>query len=300
MDLVMNNQLKATGVGANDVQSVTNLNGSGVKVAIIDTGVNINAPYIRNNIYYGRTDYYNFNNFGYGYDFANKNTLPFDYDGHGTHVAGIVKSVAKNVTLIPLRVFSDNGYTDRFEIIKAAKYAMKLGARIINLSLGGLEPAQLDQNFWNDMFDPTAAFAKNVLFIVSAGNFKANNDLNSYFPANVNSPNLISVCATNKYGQLTDFSHYGKNSVDICSLGEQVMSLSLDGKSLVALDGTSMAAPFVSGVAALILQANPNLSPSQVKEIITTSATKSLHLLNANRNAGHLNADAALRKVLKF
>lgn len=242
--------------------------------------------------------------FGFAVRTGNNGTLiP---DEHATHVAGIIGAggessdgtlgVVPTSTLIPLDIFGGEETTSQGAAIKALTYALKAkksgktNIKVINASIG--ETGQCSEAYRQTF---NALNDAGILVVVAAGNESANNDVTPSSPANCDVDNIISVAAIGRGGKLTSFSNYGKTTVDIAAPGEDILSTGLLGK-WVKLSGTSQAAPFVSGVAGLISSLKPNLSPSEVKNIIlqTGSRLKSISaqslVFNGVVNAG----DAAL------
>lgn len=268
--------------------------GEGVLVAVIDTGVDYNNQSLRSSLFFGSTDYNNQGRLGYGYDFSNGSTYPIDIQGHGTHVAGIIQSIAPKAKILALRVFDNNGNTDRYKIVSAIRFAMLMGARVINLSLGGLELDQVNQDFFNRLVG-NATFGNRVSIVTAAGNdYHKDLDQLPYFPANINSPKLITVCSVDRAGNLSDFSNIGKNSVDLCALGEDVYSYGINGQALRMESGTSMAAPYVAGALALMLSEDLSQSPELLKSRLLQAVDKQLNLFPFNQTGGKLNIKAAL------
>ncbi len=249
--------------------------GEGVHVAIIDTGVNQNSSWLKSNLNYQNYNYPNAYNpqYGNGINYVLRNVYPHDDEGHGTHVAGLVKLVAPRVKISAYKVFSKDGETSQSVIRTAIRDAAKNGAQIINLSLGGMAD-DVSARVWDDLLDHESAFMKRVTLVISSGNYFKNNDFVSVYPANVKSPNAVTVCAHDKNYNLASFSHYGKQEVDICTYGVDVYSLALDGESFIPMSGTSMAAPLITGALALLLQANPSLTPPQLKWLLWRSAKR--------------------------
>jgi subtilisin family serine protease len=205
-------------------------------------------------------------------------------ESHGTHVAGIlaanrinkkgVKGVAENVKLMSLRAVPDGDEYDK-DVALAIRYAVDQGAKVINASFG-------------KKFSPNASWvqealryaaAKDVLFVHAAGNDGVDLDLpeNPNFPNDTYSltgapseDNYLSVGAlTPNYGpeMIASFSNYGKKRVDIFAPGQDIYN-AIPNNKYKKLDGTSMAAPMVSGVAAMLKSYYPQLSMKQIKEII--------------------------------
>jgi flagellar hook assembly protein FlgD len=228
--------------------------GSGqITVAVVDSGVDIQHADLKGKIvrpYNAVTD---------GTSFS-----PAD---HGTHVAGIIAAtmnrtgiagIAPQVRLMPVNVFSGDGaYTS--DVIKGIIYAVDHGADVINLSLGGYG------------YDPGLHYAVNyaynhgVVVVAAAGNDDTDSDV---YPAAYEE--VIAVSAVDKDDNITFFSNYG-NYIDLSAPGEAIYS-TLPHNRFGFMDGTSMAAPVVSGVAALVLSKNPYLSVSQVRDILFRSA----------------------------
>jgi subtilisin family serine protease len=211
----------------------------------------------------------------HGWDFChNDNTVhDFDQDFHGTHVAGTIAAslngigvvgVAPNVSIMALKFISDDRPRDcglDSQAIAAIAYAKSFGVHIANASWG--ESGRRDSA--PDLYE---AIAKSqMLFVAAAGNSDEDMDdpqILPSIPAAFDLPNIVSVAAIDNSGGLAGFSNYGLRSVDIAAPGEAVLSsLPADPKHSVGwgwMDGTSMAAPHVSGTAALIASVFPSLA----------------------------------------
>ena len=210
---------------------------------------------------------------------------------HGTHVAGIIAAVRKNdkgidgvasnVRIMSVRTVPDGDERDK-DVANAIRYAVDNGARIINMSFG-------KSYSWDKAVVDSAvryAMSKDVLLIHAAGNDGQNNDIEKNYPtknytdsAGLNvgqAPGWIDVGASgwnNDENLKADFSNYGKKSVDVFAPGVDINSTVPDSK-YEENDGTSMASPVVSGLAALIRSYYPELNALQVKNIIMESVTK--------------------------
>lgn len=256
-----------------------------VKVGVIDTGV---ASHVDLNA-----------NVTTGWDFYNGNSTTTDDPlKHGTHVAGIIGAVGNNsrgvagvnwtVTIVPLQVH--NGATtnensiDGNAINQAINYAREQKIPIINLSLGGKASSNAFE---------TAMQNYKGLIVCSAGNDGADNDVISHYPACSTLENVISVASTDKNDKLATDSNYGKTSVDLAAPGVAILS-TLPGNAYGSMGGTSMAAPQVAGVAALILSKYPQLSAIQVKNAILESVDTVSGLSGKCVTGGRLNAYKAL------
>lgn len=136
--------------------------------------------------------------------------------------------------------------------------------------------------------------APNTLFVFAAGNDGSNNDEFPASPTNIEAPNVISVAATKSDGTIASFSNYGVGTVDVAAPGVGIRS-SAPGNKYLQVSGTSQAAPFVANVAARLKDANPALSPVEMKAIIMKTVDKRDDLSRKIRTSGLVNADRAVR-----
>lgn len=187
---------------------------------------------------------------------------------------------------------SSGGYSEA-NAIKAVEYADEKGIQILNFSLGT----------YTDFLSSLKVAIQNYsgLFVCSAGNKGLNTDNNHHYPSKYNNlPNLISVGASNSSDSRwissasAESSNYGKTTVDIFAPGSSIYCCA-PGQTYTHKSGTSMAAPFVTGVAALILGKYPNLTASQIKSRILNNAESVSSLSNLCVSGGRLNAYYALR-----
>ena len=215
-----------------------------VTVAVIDTGVDIAHPWFQDRIVSP-------------YDAVEDDNEPHDLFGHGTHIAGIVaQNTPENVRIMPVRVFNEDGDAPDSIIVKGIFHAVKNGANIINMSLGGYgATAYLDKAI-------DYAVSSGVMVIASAGNEAKDNS--HYYPAAF--PEVLTVGAIGRNGDLLYFSNTG-DSVDVCVPGEKIVS-SLPGDSTGSRSGTSMAAPLVSSAAAMLILEDPARGIYDLEEII--------------------------------
>ena len=206
-----------------------------------------------------------------------------DVAHHGTHVAGIIgavrnnnmgiNGVAQNVKIMPVRVVPDGDERD-WDVANAIRYAVDNGARIINMSFG----KGYSVNEKKVIEAVEYAHKKGVLLIHAAGNSAENIDKVENYPSNRENnidrfDNWICVGASSKdkgKEAVAPFSNYGQKSVNVFAPGTEIYSL-LPNNNYELLDGTSMASPVVSGLAALIMSYYPSLDYKQVKEIIYKS-----------------------------
>ena len=268
-----------------------------VVVAVIDTGIDPKHPHLNNNIYVTKGDVSNRN---YGVDFS-KNKYnkmqPSDSHGHGTHVAGIVKSVYPEVKILTLKYYNPkaSGQDNLNSTIAALKYAVDKNVDVINYSGGGPEPALEELRILK------LAEKKGILVVAAAGNEESNIDVknNAYYPASYGLKNIITVTAHDQGLKMLNSSNYGKRTVDLSAPGYRIKSSLPNGRSGY-LTGTSQATAFVTGAAALLLAQYPELSATQLKAIITKSARKEITLLSKCRSGGRLDATRAQSLAREF
>lgn len=261
--------------------------GKGVTVAVIDTGVTKVRDLVETE-------------FVEGYDFVNDRKNASDDNGHGTHVAGTiaqatnnsygVAGVAYEARLMPLKVLSSHGGGTIADIAEAIKFAADNGADVINMSLGGGGESQLMKDAIN------YAHSKGVVIIAAAGNENQNS---ASYPARY--PNVFAVSALGPDGEKAPYSNYGAG-VDISAPGGsdagKVLQATIDMDSkgeevFLGLQGTSMAAPHVAGVAALV-KATGVEEPDEIVKIISESARVIQDDGLNYYGAGQLNAEAAV------
>ncbi len=232
------------------------LGSSDITVAVCDQGIDYLHPDLRDN----------FNTWFLGYDVIDTDPDPYPNDideNHGTHVAGILAAKINNnigvagwaqVKLLAVRVISEEGVGNDFDVAEGIRWAATNGARIINLSLGG--------EYSSVLFDAVEfAWDNNVLLFAATGN-DGINDI--YYPANFNE--CIAVGALAENNRIAYFSNYGAQQELTCP-GTNIFSTVPDS-SFAIFQGTSMACPQASGVAALILSLYPNLTNQELRAIM--------------------------------
>lgn len=268
-----------------------------VTVAVVDTGIQYDHPFLKDNIYTnkGKASSSNF-----GLDFSKgakeQKTAPTDEHGHGTHVAGIIKSIFPEVRILPLKYYNPkaSGTENLKATIKALRYAVDSNVDIINYSGGGPEPSEEEKKILLE------AEEKGILVIAAAGNEKSDIDkkANHYYPASYGFSNIITVGAHDEFNKIIASSNYGEKSVDIAAPGYRIRSSFLkNGASLMT--GTSQATAFVTGVAALIKSNYPKLNYQQIKNIVLTSSRKISTLKSKVLGGGKLDAARAI-EVAKY
>jgi len=341
------NYRTALTTGARAVQGVYGLTGAGVGVAVIDSGIaswhDDLTPRLGGTYPYGNQRVKAF------VDFVNGRTTPYDDDGHGTHVAGIIAGngydsngqkagMAPDADLVALKVLDANGNGTISNIIAAFDWILanhaRYNIRVVNISVG----ARINESYWTD---PLTLAAKRlvdagVVVVSAAGNAGKNAAGQSQYgglSAPGNAPWVLTVGASSTQGTasrsddiVAGFSSRGPTfkdwsaKPDLVAPGTGTVSLAAPGSTLYAtklsalvggllstpfqpylsLSGTSMAAPVVSGTVALMLQANPNLTPNLVKAILEYTAQSYPGYDALTQGAGFLNTLGAVRVAQFF
>jgi subtilisin family serine protease len=206
-----------------------------------------------------------------GYDFLANKPGAVDDEGHGTFTAGIAAAIGNNKTgiagvcwscqIMPLKILNEEGRGPTSAFVRAIRYAIDNGARVVNVSAGG-------PNYSQAMGDAIAyAVSKNVLVVAAAGNTP---EERANYPAAIES--VMAVASIGPNDSVTDFSSFGAY-VDIAAPGVDILSAYIGGNErLIRATGTSASAPFVSGAAALLVSVRPDLSAAAITELLTYTA----------------------------
>jgi subtilisin family serine protease len=286
-------------VGAPNAWGV-NLGNSSVVVAVVDTGVWWTQPDIQANMWTNPIDG------SHGYDFVNGDTNPMDIDPsgiyHGTGVAGVIAALINNgqgiagtaqVSVMAVRALGSNGQGSSQNVSQGIRYAADHGAKVINLSLGTNQtflPGQ-DMELAIDY-----AWSKGALITAAAGN-SGTGTLD--YPARL--PNVVSVAAIDETGSRASFSNYGPG-LSLSAPGDRILTLdgSNNGNAVHYLRGTSFSTPFVTGVAALLLSQDPNLTNRELWNYLNQTAVQpggAVGVYNTNYGWGVVNAWNALNAL---
>lgn len=251
-----------------------------VKIAVIDTGIDYTHPDLKNRI-----------NIASGYDFVNEDSDPMDDNGHGTHVAGIIAAEMNNsigivgimgdldVEIIPIKALNHEGSGDLKTLHDSIQYAIGLNVDIINLSLGAVSDDEELKEILQNAVD------EGIFVVAAAGNDRSNCD--NYLPAGMKG--IYTVAASSPLNKAAVFSNYGK-SIDLSGPGVKIIS-SVIGGGYEAWDGTSMAAPVVSGIAGLLLTHKPELSSFELAQLLNESA-KDIGIRGFDNRTGYGLVDA--------
>ncbi|CEM18653.1 unnamed protein product [Vitrella brassicaformis CCMP3155] len=293
-------------------------------VAVIDSGVDYHHPDLQGSLWVNQPelngqegvddDGNGYIDDVYGYDFRNNDGDPYDSDGHGTHVMGIIGAIPNNargiagvvgnerVKVMSLKFMgadendpsATTGWTS--DAIRALDYSIVMGADITCNSWGG---GPYDRGLEEAI--RSSAWAKQ-LFVVAAGNEMIDLDTTKQYPAAFAEEirNILNVASVDKSGGLLWDSNFGKQTVHLGAPGEQILSTITWGK-YAYYSGTSMSAPFVCGVAALALSAYPQLSGDieAFRNVLLSTLTPLPALQNRTIYGGMVNARAAVQEALR-
>jgi thermitase len=283
-----------------------------VVVAVLDSGVDYTHPDLAGNMWHrpadmemyfdreeGVVDDYN------GFSALDSERDPMDENGHGTHCAGIVGAEGDNslgiagvnwqVEIMPLKFMGRGGFGSTKDAVEAINYVIErkkagVNVRVISASWG----SRMKSKALEDVI--RKAGEADILFVAAAGNDSEDADRTPHYPSNYKLPNIISVAALDRKDQLASFSNYGAKSVHLAAPGREILSTWLGG-GYEEHSGTSMATPFVAGVAGLVLSVEPNLSVKELRERLFDSVDKLDSLGGKVSTGGRLNAARAVGAV---
>ena len=256
-----------------------------VKVGIIDSGIALHSD-LNSNVTGGK-DFVNI---------TNSTLTTDDPSGHGTQIAGIIGAVTNNgigvsginwnVTMVPLQTINASGKYDSSHTVQAINYAANNNILILNHSIA--------MSYYSP--EETAINNYQGLIVCSAGNLGLNLDTYEKYPNYYGNSNVICVASCNSNDSLASDSNYSATKVDLAAPGVDIVTTNIGNgyTSSIRANGTSYAAPMVTGVAALIKRIRPDLSAEQIKDCIVSSVDKVSALNGKVKSGGRLNAYNAL------
>jgi thermitase len=218
--------------------------GEGIKIAVIDSGIDINHPIFGATQFLPGVDFVNdgagMYGFGNGIDEDGDGVID-ELSGHGTYVAGLIATIAPKAEILPLRAMDTEGRGSGFSVAAALIEAYSQGVDIVNLSFGSSEDIGVIEPIVEAMTDD------GILIVVSAGNAGIND--NGNFPAKMGP--ILAVAATDQFDMKAPFSNSGPY-ISVCAPGVGIVSAA-PGGGYVTADGTSAAAAIVTGTTALVM-----------------------------------------------
>lgn len=227
-----------------------------IKIAIVDTGINYNHEDLSGNYISG------------GYDFVNDDNDPIDDKGHGSHCSGIAAAIMDNnkgiagisqVSILAEKVLDSSGYGSSFDVAAGIIHAADNYVDIISMSLGSRYPSSAIETAC------ITAYNAGVLLVAASGN-----DYSSQISYPAAYASVIAVGAINNQDKRCGFSNYGEN-LELMAPGENILSVKMEG-GYVMKDGTSMACPHVTGVAALAKSINYDMNNEQIRQLLRDTA----------------------------
>jgi YD repeat-containing protein len=277
-------------------------------VAVIDSGIDFSHPDLRNNQWNNILEQANnqdadsngFANDLHGWDFVTNSHEIKDEQGHGTGVAGIIAARGNNAIgisgvmwragVMSLRVLDSTGTGDIARAVEAIDYATRNGAQVINCSWGTDDASIALREAIG------RASRRGVLVVASAGNGGRDIETQPHYPASYDSDNLISVASTDHSDLLTSFSNWGVTHLAVAAPGEDVLTTKMGG-DYQTISGSSVSAPFVTGVAGLIKTLRPWLNADRTREIVIQGARRVPALTGKVSSGGVVNAAGAVNAL---
>ncbi len=296
--------------------------GQDITVAVIDSGVNVNHPSLKNQIalnsgelgvdssgndrrFNGIDDDSNGLIDDYqGYNFASLTPDNIENTGHGTHVAGIIASehtsfggesvlgVAPRAKILPIDFIDGDAGGTIVTASHSIDYVLTMRAqhniKVVNASWGGPMCSTILENKIAELL------SNEILFVAAAGNDNLNIDFSKQYPASYKLENIITVGSVSTFLGMSSFTNYGDESVDLFAPGEQIYS-SIFNNQFAKMDGTSMATPFVSGAAAVLWSKDPQASVSDIKQALLMGGTHSQYYRSSSQS--RLNISGSLNEL---
>ena len=250
----------------------------------------------------------------YGYDFFFNDPDPLDQNGHGTHTSGTIGAVGNNmlgvvgvnwnVKIMTIKIYDNDGFgTTAAMLINAYNYIRMMKNRGINIRVTNNSYSGCDEACGYDQATKDALDAMGnaeILNVFAAGNNNANNDTAPApaYPATYTSPSVLAVASTTNTDARSGFSSWGLTSVDLAAPGSSILSTVMNVSNYGTMSGTSMAAPHVTGAAALLAAHNPSLSVASLKATLMNTVdviTTPTNWTQLVRSGGRLNVANALQ-----
>lgn len=298
----------STGVDVRAVEAWKTTQGSrDVVIAVIDTGVNYAHPDLADNMWVrpANVPAYTDAELGeiddrFGFNAVDNMGDPMDDNGHGSHCAGIIGAVGNNnigiaginwqVQIMPLKFLSRTGSGTLKDAVESINYVIErrkagVPVSVISASWGSTQKSKALEDVIKKASDA------GILFIAASGNSSANADRRPHYPSNY--PGVLSVAALNRFGRLASFSNYGAKTVHVAAPGAEIISTWLGGDYFEA-SGTSMATPYVAGVAGLVLAENPDFTTEELRARLLDTVDKGSDLTGKVASGGRINAARAV------
>ena len=291
---------------------------SDVVLAVIDTGVDYTHPDLAGNMWTNPgeiagngvdDDGNSYVDDVYGWNFVDGDNDPMDGDGHGTHISGTMGGVGNdsagisgvnwNVSIMALKYLDDEGYGSTFDAILAIEYATMMRRDY------GVNVVATNHSWGEDVYTQALRDAieisgrEGILCITAASNETNDNDLVDMYPSNYDSQYILSVAATDRNDRLAGFSNYGAANVDLGAPGVSIYS-SVPWGGYDWSEGTSMAAPYVTGVAGLLAAYEPGATAGEIRQAILAGVDPIADLAGKTVTGGRLNAFNALELLGTF
>lgn len=289
----LHNTGQSSGTAGADIDAVAawdiTTGSDSVVIGVIDTGVDYNHPDLVSNMWVnpGEIAGNGIDDDGngviddvHGYNPITGSGDPMDGNGHGTHVAGTIGATGNNgvgvvgvnwdVTMIGCKFLSDSGTGTTEDAIACIDYFTNLkvnhgvDVKATNNSWGGGGFSQA----LKDSID--SAGDQGILFVAAAGNDAIDNDVNPHYPSSYDSDVVMSIASTDRNDAISSFSQWGLTSVDMGAPGSAILS-TFPNDSYGTISGTSMATPHVTGAAALVWSVEPDISPTEMKQLLMDS-----------------------------
>lgn len=264
---------------------LTGTNAPDTIIAVVDTGVDYTHPDLAGNCIQG-------------YNSLTGSMDPMDDNGHGTHCAGIIAAIGNNsigvtgvvwkTQVMPVKVLNGSGSGTTDQVIRGIHYAQTHGAEIISCSWGNYQYSQA----LKDAIEQDPA----ILFVCAAGNEAVNTDVIPSYPSSYGSSNIISVGASDSRDMMASFSNDGSSSVHVIAPGVHILS-TIPNTGYDYLSGTSMATPYVSGIAGLLKGQNSHLIAPDLKEIIMGTVDVKPQFIGQCSTGGRVDAAKAIERV---